>query len=421
MPTRVWIGAVRPVAQVTRWLFGGTWASSDAIRVTIGSKAINTTAGSTTLTTVVDNLVTTLNASSDGEFTSITWSRSGNYLVGTADDAGVPYTSTVERTSGVGTIDGSASSVGVDLTSCAGPNFANIAGNWSGSALPIDGDTVIFADSEVDCLFGLDNNGVTPAFIYFDSSYSGKIGLPVYNEDEYYEYRERFLRYGNSTDAANMQVVVGQGSGSGSPRIKFNAGTSQCTVTVLSTGQPEQDTERAFEFLGTHASNEVNVSAGSVGVALNAGSSATVPTLRVGYQTNVDSDSDVLCGLGATLTNVTQTGGTVETRTNLTTLTINGGEHVKASGTVTTVNANGGAYIHNSTGTVTTIVAASGAELDFSRDMRPKTVTNLTINNGSILKDPHGVVTYSTGIVFNRCRPGDVEWEAPINKTWTPT
>jgi hypothetical protein len=161
------------------------------------------------------------------------------------------------------------------------------------------------------------------------------------------------------------------------------------------------------------------VSSGSVGIALHAGSAATVPTLRVGYQTNVESDSSVLCGLGATLTTVTQAGGTLETRSNVTTLTLSGGEHVKAAGTVTTLNANGGVYIHNSTGTVTTIVAASGAEVDFSRDLRTKTVTNFTVNAGSTLKDPHGVVTYTNGIIFNRCRPSDVEWEAAINKTWT--
>lgn len=427
MATRVWIGAVRPIAQVTQWLFGGTWEATDIVNVTIGSKTVSVTAGSTTITTVVDNVVTALNASNDGEFSEVTWSRSGNYLVGTADEAGVPFTCTVATTETGGgaadaqTINGAASSTGTATTACAGPNFANIAGNWSGAALPVDGDTVIFADSEVDCLYGLDNNGVTPAAIYFDSSYTGRIGLPVYNENEYYEYRDRFLVYGNSGDATNMQVVVGQGDGAGSSRIKFNAGTGQCTVTVLATGQSESDTEKAFEFLGTHASNEVNVSSGSVGIALHAGSSATVPTLRVGYQTNVDSDSSVLCGLGATLTTVTQTGGELETRSNVTTLTVNGGEHIKAAGTVTTVNANGGAYVHNSTGTATTIVVASGAEVDFSRDLRGKTVTNLTVNNGSILKDPHGVVTYTNGIIFNRCRPGDVEWEAPINKTWTPT
>jgi hypothetical protein len=411
---------------VTQWLFGATWEATDIVTATIGSKTISIVAGSTTIATVIDNVVTELNNSNDPEFEEVTWSRSGNYLVGTADEEGIPFTCTLGTTETGGggsdsqTIDGTAlGSTGTSTTACTGPNFANVAGNWSGATLPVDGDTIIFADSDVSCLYGLDNNGVTPAAIYFDASYTGTIGLPVYNENGYYESRDRFLRYGNSTDATNMQVVVGQGEGGGSSRIKFNAGTGQVTVTVLSTGQPETDSEKAFEFIGTHASNEVNVSSGSVGIALHAGSAATVPTLRVGYQTNVESDSSVLCGLGATLTTVTQAGGTLETRSNITTLTLSGGEHVKAAGTVTTLNANGGVYIHNSTGTVTTIVAASGAEVDFSRDLRTKTVTNFTVNAGSTLKDPHGVVTYTNGIIFNRCRPSDVEWEAAINKTWT--
>ena len=207
MATRVWIGAVRPVNQVTQWLFGGTWETGDIINVTIGSKVVSVVGGSTTITTVVDTVVTALNAAVDGEFSEITWSRSGNYLVGTADESGVPFTCTLTTTGGVlaQTIDGGTSSAGTDTTACTGPNFANVAGNWSGATLPVDGDTVIFADSSVDCLYGLDNNGVTPAAVYFDSSYSGKIGLPVYSETGgYYEYRERYLKYGNFGDATTM-------------------------------------------------------------------------------------------------------------------------------------------------------------------------------------------------------------------------
>lgn len=427
MATRVWIGAVRPVKQVTQWLFGGTWETTDIVNVTIGSKVVSVVGGSATITTVVDTVVTALNAAADGEFSEITWSRSGNYLVGTADDFGIPFTCTVSTTETGGgaadaqTIDGAASSVGTDTTACTGPNFANVAGNWSGATLPVDGDTVIFADSSVDCLYGLDNNGVTPAEILFDSSYTGMIGLPIYNENGYYEYRERFLKYCNSGDATTTLVTVGQGEGTGSSRIKLNAGTGRCTVTVLNTDDPEVQGEMSFEFLGTHASNEVNVSRGYVGLANAAGTSATIPTLRVGYVDSIDSDSNVLCGSGATLTTVTQTGGTLETRSNITTLTQNGGEHNRNGGTTTTVTLNGGELIYNTTGTLTTLVVAGTGKANFSADLRPKTVTNLTVNAGTGLMDPHGVVTYTNGIVFSRCRPDDVEWDAPINKTWTPT
>jgi hypothetical protein len=177
----------------------------------------------------------------------------------------------------------------------------------------------------------------------------------------------------------------------------------------------------AFEFLGTHASNEVNVSRGSVGLANSAGSAATISTLRIGYIDSVDSDSDVLCGTGATLTTVTQTGGEAETRSNITTLTLNGGTHIRNAGTTTTATVNGGELIYNTTGTLSTLVVANGGKANFSGDLRPKTVSSLTVNSGAALLEPHGVVTYSGGIVFSRCRPEDVEWQAPINKTWTPT
>lgn len=427
MATRVWIGAVRPVKQVTQWLFGGTWETDDIVKVTIGSKVLSTTGGSATITTVIDTVVTALNGTNDGEFSEITWSRSGDYLIGTADEAGVPFTCTVSSTESGGgaadaqTIDGAASSAGTDTTACTGPNYANVAGNWSGATLPVDGDTVIFADSSVDCLYGLDNNGVTPAEVLFDSSFTGNVGLPVYNENGYYEYRERYLKYCNSGDATTTLVTVGQGDGGGSERIKLNAGTGRCTVTVLNTGNPSIDGEMAFEFLGTHASNEVNVNKGSVGLANAAGSAATIPTLRVGYVKSIDSDASVLCGSGATLTTVTQTGGEVETRSNITTLTLNGGSHIRNAGTTTTATVNGGELLYNTTGTLSTLVIANGGKANFSGDLRTKTVTSLTVNSGATLIEPHGVVTYSGGIVFSRCRPQDVEWQAPINKTWTPS
>ena len=427
MATRVWIGAVRPVAQVTQWLFGATWEADDIVNITIGSKAVSVTTGSATITTLLDTIVSALNAADDGEFAEITWSRSGNYLVGTADEAGVPFTCTVSSTEAGGgaadaqRIDGTTSSSGTATTACTGPNFANVAGNWSGATLPVDTDTVIFADSSVDCLYGLDNNGVTPAEVIFDSSFTGNVGLPVYNENGYYEYRDRFLKYCNSGDAATTLVTVGQGSSAGSGRIKLNAGTGRCTVTVLKTSSPQEDGEMAFEFLGTHASNEVNVSRGSVGLANSAGSAATISTLRIGYIDSVDSDSDVLCGTGATLTTVTQTGGEAETRSNITTLTLNGGTHIRNAGTTTTATVNGGELIYNTTGTLSTLVVANGGKANFSGDLRPKTVSSLTVNSGAALLEPHGVVTYSGGIVFSRCRPEDVEWQAPINKTWTPT
>jgi predicted aconitase with swiveling domain len=212
------------------------------ITVTIGSKTISTTAGSTVAATVVSNLVTTLQEVDEPEFYAITWSAASAVLTATANIAGSPFTCTIATTETGGgaadaqTINGSASSSGTAVTVCTGPNFANLAGNWVGGSLPVDGDTVVFTNSDVPVLYGLNLNGVTPAAIYIDASYTGSIGLPTYNTlagGVYYEYRDRFLKFCNSGDASTTEVYIGQGNGTGSGRIQLDCGTGRVNVYVL--------------------------------------------------------------------------------------------------------------------------------------------------------------------------------------------
>lgn len=418
---------VRSVAQVTAWVFAGTWEATDIVTVTIGSKAVSTTTGSTVITTLLDTLVTALNAVTDNEFAEIIWSRSSTSLVGTAETAGKTFIATVSTTDVGGaadaqTIDGATSSVGVDSTACTGPNFANVAGNYVGGSLPVDADTVIFADSEVDVLCGLDLNAVTPAAIYFDSSYTGNIGLPTYSETgNYYEYRTRYLAFGVAADATNMAVYVGHGPGNGSPRINFNAGTGQVTVNVANTANSINSNDPAFKFKGTHASNVFSVNKGSVGIASDPGSAAVIATLNVGYIDNPEGDSDVVCGIGTTLTTINVSGGSLLTRSAYTTLNMTGGVVSHMAGAITTINLDSGTFIQRSNGTITTLKVGSNGVFDCSHDMQARTVTNVELHAGATWRDPFGTVTVTNGFDFVRCSPSEVTWDVVPHRTWTPT
>ena len=105
------------------------------------------------IATFLDLLVTALNASTITEFAEVTWSRSTSTLIGTADTAGKPFTATMSTTETGGgaadsqTIDGGASSAGTSTTACSGPNFWNVAGNWSGGAVPVNSDDVIIENT----------------------------------------------------------------------------------------------------------------------------------------------------------------------------------------------------------------------------------------------------------------------------------
>lgn len=430
MATVVWQGSVRSVAQVTTWTFAGTWENDDIVIVAIGSKSISMVTGTTVVNTIVANLATLLNAVTDAEYSAITWSANSGVLTGTADQPGVPFVVTISTTESGGgaadaqTINGGASSAGTTTTAASGPNFANIAGNWVGGSLPADGDTVVFSGSNVDVLYGLDLNAVTPAAIFIDSTYTGRIGLPQYNTQggvSFAEYRDRYLKFCNSGDATNTSVVIGAGNGPGSGRINLDCGTGQATVLVKRTAPSSDPNLPAFKFLGSHASNSVTVQRGTVGVAFEGGSTATVAVLNVGFISNELGDSIVSCGTGVTLTTINVSGGLLTTRSAITTLNITGGVVEHLSGAVTNLTVEQGTVSYQSSGTVTNLKVGDGGVFDCRASMAGRTVTNLELYSGARWHDPSGTVTATNGYDFIRCTPAEVNWDVVPHRTWTPS
>lgn len=435
MATRRWTGNALPIAQKETITIGGTWVAADTLTVTCNGRDLVLTIGTTVTTTqIAIELAAALGSTSStlgtayavnergpniAEFREFVAgdtapAASGSTVVLIGKTKGKPFTISVAKTSTSGTVS-TASTI-----AATGPNHFNNADNWTGATVPVDSDDVVYDSGSVSCLYGLSQGTVTPASITITQGFTGRIGLATVNTDDtaypYAEYRTRYLTLCASGDSLNTAVMIGGGEGLGSPRINLDCNTGQVTAAIINSGASEVPGVPAVCLQGTHASNVVSISRGSVGIAFLAGESATVATLNVGYRTNQPSDAVVVCGAATTLTTVNQSGGTLSTSSAITTMTLSGGEWTHLAGAVTAANIDGGACRYRATSTLTTAQVGGAGELDFRQDPRGRTVTNCDLYQGGILRDPAGTVTFTNGIDLNRCGLDDVTLEIVQNR-----
>lgn len=393
MATLKAIGGSQAIAQITTAT--PTASNNATYTLTINGKdAAYTADASATVAEITAGLLAAVQDLTDAEWAEVTTTDETTLVQMVAVTDGKPFTVSGAATAGSLTVS--------TTTNSKGPNHWDDAENWSGGAIPVNSDDVNFENLAVDYLYGIDQNAVTLTSLNIKASYTGSIGLPNYGN--YAEYREKYLKIGATT--CNIGVGDGQGSG----RIKINFGSVQTAVNVWRTASPLEQGLPAVMLVGTHASNVLNVYRGSVGVALESGQTSTIATLRVGYMTSVDTDANVRLGSGVTLTTIEKSGGFLEINSAFTTLNHSAGETViHGSGAATTINLDGGYIRYNSSGTITTLTISGGATIDFSGDMRAKTVTNCTILRGGRFIDPYGVVTVTNGWDFYECRHEDCE------------
>lgn len=258
-----------------------------------------------------------------------------------------------------------------------GPNWWDEPENWSTGSNPANGDTVYLKDSAVDVLYGLEDlAAVTLAELHIDLSYTGDIGLADADENGYYQYRPKYLK-----QPATL-IFIGEGQGPGGSLWRLDTAAVQTALLQYGSGRPDDSSLPAVQWIGTHASNVARIFKGSFGAAAEAGTTAVLLTLQIGYQVDRESDVEYMIGAGCNLDDVAISGGTGDID-----LSINAaGDIVMTGGTVRVlgdmgvdlVQLSGEAYCYyNTTGTLggTTIVTDE-ATLDFTQDMRTKTVTN---------------------------------------------
>jgi hypothetical protein len=399
MATRVWVAAGGTTPQVDS-VTPATVAAGNDFTVTVNGKSVTFRATAGTVANVATGLAAAIAASTEPEFQELTATDNITNVLITGPTDGTPFTLTASAA--VGTGGGAPTNTRAAVTAPASPNFWSVAANWSGGTVPVSTDDVRFdGTSTVDCKYGLDQNAVTLASLSVSPDYTGSIGLPARNDSGYQEYRDSYLKIGATA------VTIGGAESGGSGRIKLNTGTVQTSVAVLSTGTSGAEPS-AFMFKGTHASNTVNVGAGSVGLAALAGEVATVATLRVGAGGG-QGTPDVVGGSGLTLTTLIQDGGSVTLNAGLTTATLIDGILTVMAGGITTANVDGGTFYYEGVGTIGTLNVSAGGTADFTRDPRTRTVTNCTVNTGAKLVNTFMTAAFTNPVTLNRCALSDVE------------
>jgi hypothetical protein len=395
MPTNRWRGDAPAVAQVQTVTIG-TNDVATTYKVTINGKTVSVPGNAGGASSTAADLANAIKgASVPQEFNEIAWTVATTVVTGTAAKPGKPFTLSVAASGGTGTISTSVTTAG------SGPNDAGIAANWSSGSLPATGDDIVFDTGASDVLYGLDQHAVTPNSISVLPGFTGKIGLATVNADNaaatYFEYRPQYLQYGTTGVGGTVNVTVSGGGG----RIKLDQGSAPAIWNILNSAQRLESGVPAVLLKGANAANALNVNRGDVGVAFFGGETATLVALNVGFETNPAGDSAVWLGSGVTLANaaIVQTGGslTINSATSGTAaITQYDGLLTLQAGAQTGLAVLGGTCVFNSTGTLggTTVVANSGL-IDFSQDLRAKTVTNPVNLYGAKagIKDPNKVVS----------------------------
>jgi hypothetical protein len=430
MSTRRWIGTAKKVKQVSTITIGGTWLATETITVTIGTVDLVVTIGSLVLTsqvaatlvqawngtTLTDTTATSSpsvaegGAVSLGQFAGITASVSGSVVTLTGT-AGRPFTFSVAESSASGTV------ADATPTAATGPNFTSNADNWSGNAVPVDNDTIVFDSGNVPVLYDL-NMAIQPAAYIQTKGYSGTIGLPDINVDvsskPYNEYRTTHLTFDNNS--VTCTYTIGQGTGQGSGRTRIDAGAGQSVVLIYGTGTRLDDGIPSLRFLGIHASNVYTALGGDSAIADIPGQVSTISVLRtVASQASVPT---LVVGAGVTLATANFDGGNVTVNCAGTTTTQSAGHLTWSDGAITTLVLEGGICLHFGSGAIATLKVYD-AMFDRSGDNRALTVTNaIQLYKGFRFLDPTGSVTASAGYVLN-CRLSDGKLDVGVGRTVT--
>lgn len=263
------------------------------------------------------------------------------------------------------------------------------AANWSPSGVPIASDDVIIANTSQSILTGLDQSAVALSSIIIDQSFTGVIGTSASD----------FLQ------VASAVAVIGQrrgniGTFTGSKRLNLDFGSSTaCQVEIYNTASTAQDTNRTpCRLKAGHANTDIKVYGGSVSVSDDSDDTSTVGDIVV-------KGGTVTGGTGITLTNVIVSAGTLNLYSSVATLaTIKGGVFNMYDGTgantiATCTVTDSGNVNHFATGTITTL-NCNGGTTDLTRTQDAKTVTTVNIDENASLIIDTSTVTLTNDIAF---------------------
>lgn len=425
MATRYWLGAAVPVREVWAISVSGTWTEGDTAWVEISGKQLILTVGEDE---AIDDVGAALEAMINGDDVIGTESRSalgsgvGEFALLTAS-----YNATENKlfitgptdgrpcgtvSVGQGVVDSGELTVvgGVVSVAGTGPNYFSDAENWSGGAVPVDNDDIVFDhQAAASCLYGLDQSSTTPTSVVVTSGFRYAIGLPQVNRDSpslpYNEHRLTYL----ALDGGGTVVI----DGSGGQLIKLDTGSKSTSVTVNATGAVQEANVPSVLLRANHAASVVAVTGGRVGLNYEPKVSGEVATVFVGGAGN----PQVEIGNSTTVATIRMTNGGVVNRSAATTVNINGGSYSHYGGAITTLSVDGGAVSLYSTATITT-VNVSAAMIDATRDSRARTFTTTNVYPRASIQDPSGTITFTNGLNLY-CKPTEITLDLPPRKKYT--
>lgn len=387
-----WLGNATEVAQVDKFtptdpntghIFTLTATGLDSTTAAISFTAdANDVVGA-----VCYNLAKNWNASTDTLCTPITAANNQTYITLTADTAGVAFS--VASSVGAGTGGTPAPTLTRAVTTKnEGPRDWSSTANWSAGALPggAAGQDVYINGATI--LYGLDQSAISNTLDSLSISQSQTGSNPAAGHSPIY------LQIKSTT--VNLGAYYGPGAPSESAPINIDTGSTASTLVVYNAGS--NGTMPAVRLKANSGSTNVRVLKGKVGIAYEAGETATVGVLTVSYVNRPTSDADVFVGEGVTMTTLAQTGGNVVLQCALTTATSEAGTlDTAGGGAITTLNASGATCTLNSTGTITTL-NITGGTVDFSRSAAARTVTTLKLDDGGKLKYDPSIVTLTNKV-----------------------
>lgn len=291
-------------------------------------------------------------------------------------------------------------------TGAVNGNFQT-AGNWSDSVAPANSDTLHFTGaSNVSVNAGLSNT-LTGVTLVVDKSYAGSIGTI---SGATYDY----LTLDGGT------INIGQGGGGpgfqpGSPQLMFgNTGATAMTFNVNDSGSSSNNGVHPPILINGGTAITLNQSGGSVGVAVNPGTTATLASVKLTKNADAQIPTQLFLGRGVTLTLLQARDALILSRAvaAATTVRIDANATYRFIGAFahTTVEVfEGGTVQYEGTGTISTLRIAG--TFDRTKGNQSLTITDVHMEAGGALLMDNGVagsVTLTNGIVLDSCGLQDV-------------
>lgn len=309
-----WTGNAQPVDQIETITVGGTVTIGDVLNVDLNEKRVSITTTTTSTATSASELQVALAASEFPEFQEITWELSGSTVTGTASR---PFTIAVSKT-------GTATIATTTTQTFTGPNNVDNVDNFSGGALPTDGDDLVIADADQSLLYGWPAVAVDLASIDIYKSFGGQIGLPENNPLGYREYSDL---HASNWHTSTLRIGLGS-DGSGSQYISIDFDDSDVDVKAYATGTAAGDAMPVnLHNLGSNST--IDITAGAIAVH-----SGDPDQARIGQQarfwldpnaTLAESISSGTAELEGVTTTILCLGGSTRHNEPATTIVIKGG------------------------------------------------------------------------------------------------